>query len=154
MTKVPTNKRKKQKVTSSKDETEKYALFIEIPKKKTGKKVKLTYEQHGPWEFQTCLSWAEFCAAIGKEMHCTSNALDIDSFSWRSKPTGNGVNVGNELGYKLMISRIHVMPPTPVPNVYLVMNPPRASGKLPVSLSHILFWSICADPVTGLGRER
>lgn len=131
-TKIP-NKRKGRK-SASKGEIERYALYVEIPQKRKAKKAKLEYKQHGPWEFQTQLSWEGFCTALANEMHCTAAALDTDSFSWRSKQTGAsaGINVRNTLGYQQMISYIRHMPSS-MPNIYLVMNPPRPSGKHPVN---------------------
>lgn len=117
---------------------------METPKKKSGKKAKVDYDQHGPWEVQTHLPWREFCAAIAENMQCTATSLDIDSFSWRTKATGAGTNVRNDFGYQQMVSRIRLLPPNPVPNVYLIMNQPRASGRRLVSLGAVtLFVCMC-----------
>ena len=137
------NKRKGKGKTKAKEKIETYGLFIEMPKKSSTKKGKLSYDQYGPWEFRTSLSWTQFCAAIAKNMNCTPTALDIDSFSWRQKSTGASMNIQNEFGYGQMVSRIHVMRPNPVPNVYLIMNPPRTSGRCMVSLSVLCYSHLC-----------
>ena len=127
---------------SAKELTVRYGLAIEIPKKISGKKAKsakLSYDQYGPWEFSTSLLWKDFCAAIASQMKCTMTALDIDSFSWRSKPTGNVTNVRNSFGYEQMISHVQLLPSDPVPNIYLIMNPPRASGRQRVSYV-VMLW--------------
>lgn len=140
--KIP-SKRKSKASTEAEQVTEVYGLFIEIPKKPSTKKGRPSYDQYGPWEFQTSLSWAQFCGAIAKHMNCTPTALDADSFSWRQKSTGTSTNVSNEFGYGQMISRIHVMRPKPVPNVYLIMNLPRASGRRPVSVHTLCHLNSC-----------
>jgi len=102
------HKRKRQKSASSPGQTETYGLFAKIPKKTSGKKAKLSYEQRGPWEFRTSLSWGKFCALIADHMHCTVTSLDVDSFSWRIKATGAGNNIGDDFGYQQMVSRIQL----------------------------------------------
>ena len=140
-------KQKGKKSTPSSGQTGTYGIFTKTPKKVSAKKAKLSYKQHGPWELQTCLSWKAFCAAIALNMHCTVASLDTDSFSWWAKPTGPGTNVRNDFGYKQMVARICLLPPNPIPNIYLIMNSLRASGKQPVSLNtNVLFTCICLPP--------
>lgn len=131
---IPT-KWKRKASTKDVEETEVYGLFIEVPKKSSGKKAKQSYDQHGPWKFRTSLSWTGFCDTIAQNMSCTSTTLDIDSFAWRQKPTGPRTNIRNQFWYYQMVSHICILQLDPIPNVYLIMNLPRASGKCPVSSS-------------------
>ena len=140
-------KRKEKKSTLSSSQTGTYGIFTETPKKVSAKKAKLSYKQHSPWELQTCLSWKVFCAAIALNMHCTVASLDTDSFSWQAKPTWPGTNIRNDFGYQQMVAHICLLLPNPIPNIYLIMNSPRASGKQPVSLNtNVLFTCMCLPP--------
>lgn len=90
-------------------ETEIYGLFIEVPKKPSAKKGKLSYDQYGPWEFQAPLLWTQFCNLIAEKMSCMPTTLDVDSFAWQPKPMGTSANIKNEFGYNQMVSCVHIM---------------------------------------------